>query len=376
MTPIPFIDLDAQRRRLGDDLEAEILRVVRGGQYILGPEVELLERALSAFRGEGETVTCANGTDAIQLVAMAENIGPGDAVFMPSFTFAATAEAAALVGATPVFVDVREDTFNIAPELLPEAIRHAESLGLRPRMIIAVDLFGCPADYDSLSEIAAKNGLILVSDAAQSFGSTYHGRPTGSHAHYVTTSFFPAKPLGCYGDGGAVFTTSTDKTELLQSLRFHGKGQQKYHNVRVGLNSRLDTVQAAILLKKLSIFADEIRERNAIAARYSSELSSVVQTPAISPGLESVWAQYTIRTQDRAAIEQACRSEGIPTMVYYPLPLHLQPAYEHCPRHPGGLRVSEALAGQVLSLPMHAYLSEAVQKRIIEVVNRAVLANK
>jgi UDP-2-acetamido-2-deoxy-ribo-hexuluronate aminotransferase len=373
--PIPFIDVAAQRRRLGAALDAAIARVTEHCQFILGPEVRALEAELARFCGARHAVSCASGTDALVLVLMANGVGPGDAVICPSFTFCATAEVVALLGATPVFADVDEATFNIDPSSLERAIAKAKRLGLKPKAIIPVDLFGLPADYDQIAAIAAAENMFILDDAAQAFGATYHGRPLGTFGLATATSFFPAKPLGCYGDGGAIFTDDDDLAALLMSLRVHGQSTtDKYDNVRVGLTGRLDTIQAAVLLEKLKIFPDEIAARNAAAERYSNALGNVAGVPRVPEGHTSVWAQYTIRVEPgrRAALAAALKAEGIPTAIYYPKPLHRQTAYERCPYAEGGLPVSDRLADEVISLPMHAYLDEATQDSIIDAVQRAL----
>jgi dTDP-4-amino-4,6-dideoxygalactose transaminase len=320
-------------------------------------------------------VSCASGTDALVLVLMAKGIGPGDAVVCPSFTFCATAEVVALLGATPVFADVDEATFNIDPASLERAIAKAKRLGLKPRAVIPVDLFGLPADYDQIAAIAAAENIFILDDAAQAFGATYHGRPLGTFGLATSTSFFPAKPLGCYGDGGAIFTDDDELAALLVSLRVHGQSTtDKYDNVRVGLTGRLDTIQAAVLLEKLKIFPDEIAARNTAAERYNNALGNVAGVPRVPEGYTSVWAQYTIRVEPgrRAELAAALRAEGIPTAIYYPKPLHRQTAYERCPYAEGGLPVSDRLADEVISLPIHAYLDEPTQDRIIDAVQRAL----
>lgn len=371
---IPFIDLQAQRRRIGTAVEEAIARVLAHGQYILGPEVHLLEGDLAQFCGARHAITCANGTDALQLVLMAKGVGPGSAVFCPSFTFAATAEVVALVGATPVFVDVLPDTFNMDAQSLDAAVASARREGLAPTAVIAVDLFGQPADYDALQPVCERHGLLLIADAAQSFGAAYRGRKVGTIGVATTTSFFPAKPLGCYGDGGAVFTEDSELTVLLKSLRMHGQGVDKYDNVRIGLNSRLDTMQAAILLEKLKVFPDEMAERDRIAACYSEHLRDVAEVPRPLEGASSVWAQYTIKVGEgrRDALAAALAADGIPSAVYYPKPLHRQAAYARYPVAGNGLPVTDTLAGEVISLPMHAYLEPDVQDRIIAAVRRAL----
>jgi dTDP-4-amino-4,6-dideoxygalactose transaminase len=371
---IPFIDLAAQQARIRPQIDRAVSRVLDHGQYILGPEVGELEGMLARFSGATHCLSCANGTDALQLALMALGIGQGDAVFVPSFTFAATAEVVPLVFATPIFVDVLPDTFNMDPESLKRAIVHARELGLRPAAIIPVDLFGMPADYDALTPIAREAGMAVIDDAAQGFGALYNNRRIGSLADITTTSFFPAKPLGCYGDGGAVFTDSDELAALIDSFRIHGKGSHKYFNERVGINSRLDTVQAAILIEKMAIYEEEIDLRQKIARRYSAALGDTFTVPFIPAGLTSVWAQYTIVTAgaaERTALQEAASKAGVPTVIYYPMPLHHQKAYSSFPCDPAGLKVSEALCDKVLSLPMHPYLEEAVQDRIIETVLEA-----
>jgi len=369
---IAFIDLQAQRRALGGRVEAAMARVLEHGGFIHGPEVAQLEQQLAAFAGTKHCVTCANGTDSLVLALTGWNIGPGDAVFVPAFTFVATAEAVVLRGATPVFVDVLPQTFNIDPASLRAAVAWAKDQGLRPRVVMPVDLFGLPADYPALQEIAPAHDLLILSDSAQGFGGEIHGRKASTFAPVTSTSFFPAKPLGCYGDGGALFTDDDELAALWKSLRVHGQGSQKYDNVRVGTNSRLDTIQAAVLIEKLAVFADEITARNRVADRYSQALRDVAQVPEVPDGLTSVWAQYTLVLSDRDKVAAACKAEGVPTAVYYPIPLSQQTAYRHFPSAPGGVPVSEELAGKVLSLPMHPYLDEATQDRIIAVVKAAL----
>ncbi len=373
--PIEFIDLGAQRRRLGRELDEAIMRVVDHGRYIMGPEVAVFEKELAAFCGAKHVLSCANGTDALGLGLLALGVKPRQAVLVPSFTFAATAEVVAWYDAVPVFVDVREDTFNIDPASLEAGIATARRLGLEPVGIIPVDLFGLPADYDAVLAIASAHRLWVLADAAQSFGAAYRGRDVGTLGDLATTSFFPAKPLGCYGDGGAVFTDDDDAIEVLKSLRVHGQGSDKYDNVRIGMNARLDTIQAAVLSRKLSIFGDEIAARNRIAGRYADLLGDLVGVPRVSEGCTSVWAQYTVRLPsgaDRDQVAARLKSAGIPTAVYYAKPLHLQTAYRGYPVAGNGLPVSERLAGQVLSLPMHPYLDEATQDRIVGGLQTAV----
>ena len=372
--PIPFIDVAAQRRRLGRSVDEAIARVLGHCQFILGPEVRAFETALAAFCGARHAVSCASGTDALVLVLMAKGIGPGDAVICPSFTFTATAEVAALVGATPVFADVEEGSFNLDPESLQRACATARKLGLRPKVVIPVDLFGQPADYDRIMPVAEEEGLFVLDDAAQAFGATYKNRRLGALAPATATSFFPAKPLGCYGDGGAVLTEDEELAQVMRSVRVHGEGRDKYDCVRIGLNGRLDTVQAAILIEKLKIFPDEIVARERVARRYSAGLADVAIVPKLARGSTSVWAQYTIRLAAgrRDALAAALNPQGIPTAIYYPTPLHCQEPYRRFPVAEGGAPVSERLADEVISLPMHAYLDEATQDRIIAAVRRAL----
>jgi dTDP-4-amino-4,6-dideoxygalactose transaminase len=367
--PIEFIDLGAQRRRLGRRIDEAILRVVDHGKYIMGPEVAVFEQELAAFCGAKHVLSCANGTDALGLALMAKGIKPGQAVLVPSFTFAATAEVVAWFDAVPVFVDVLEHTFNMDPVSLEAGIATAKRLGLKPAGIIPVDLFGLPAGYDEILAIAAAHGMWVVCDAAQSFGAVYQGRNVGTMGDITTTSFFPAKPLGCYGDGGALFTDNDDIAAVLKSLRVHGQGSDKYDNVRIGMNARLDTIQAAILSQKLSIFADEIEARNQVAARYSELLKHRVKIPGTPVGLRSVWAQYTVRLPNhskRDAMAAQLKKAGVPTAVYYARGLHRQTAYRDYPAAGNGLPVSESLSGGVLSLPMHPYLDESTHHRIVE----------
>ncbi|MEJ0070453.1 MAG: DegT/DnrJ/EryC1/StrS family aminotransferase [Pseudomonadota bacterium] len=366
LAPIPFIDLQAQRRRIATDVERAIGRVLEHGQYIMGPEIAELERVLADYCGVKHALACGSGTDALLLLLLAQGVGPGDAVFCPSFTFAASAEVIALIGATPVFVDVAADDFNLAPASFEAAIASAAALGLKPCGVMPVDLFGQPARYPEIEQIARRHGMWVLADAAQSFGARLDNRRVGALGDFAATSFFPAKPLGCYGDGGAVFVNDDQLLEVLRSLRVHGQGRDKYENVRVGINGRLDTIQAAVLLQKLKIFDDEIAARDRIAARYSAALGGRVAVPRLRAGVTSIWASYTIETDDRDGVVERLKALGIPAMIYYPRPLHRQGPYARFPVAPGGLPVTEALAARVLSLPMHAYLDEPTQDRIIE----------
>jgi dTDP-4-amino-4,6-dideoxygalactose transaminase len=373
--PVPFIDVVSQRARLGKSIDDAVSRVLGHCQFINGPEVTRLEADLAAFCGARHVVSCASGTDALLMVLMAKGVGPGDAVLCPSFTFCATGEVVALLGATPVFVDVEEATFNMDVESLKRGIATARRLGLKPVAVIPVDLFGQSADHDAIGTIAEAEGLFVLDDAAQSFGATYKGRRLGTFGLATATSFFPAKPLGCFGDGGAILTDDATFAETLRSVRVHGQGSDKYDNIRIGLTARLDTMQAAILIEKLKIFEDEIAARNRVADRYAQGLRDVVAVPHVVAGCTSVWAQYTIRLPggvDRDGFAAALRTKGVPTAVYYPKSMHQQTAYRDFPVADGGLPVCERLSADVISLPMHAYLDEPTQARVIEAVRSAL----
>ena len=370
---IPFIDLQEQRRRLGEPLNKAILAAVESGQWVLGPQVAALEQKLAEFAGVKHAIACANGTDALQLVLMAWGIGPGDAVFVPAFTFCATAEVVPLVGAVPVFVDVLEDTYNIDAASLETAIAMVKKEGkLKPKAVITVDLFGQPAEYDAIEPIAKREGLKLLADTAQAFGATYHGRYTAAIGDAAATSFFPAKPLGCYGDGGCTFTNDDELAKLLKSIHVHGEGTDRYENVRIGLNSRLDSIQAVILAEKLKIFREEIALREKVGRRYNAGLSrsNRIHVPTIISGVQSVWAQYTIVVPERQKVQAELKAQGIPTAVYYPIPLSRQKGYAHFPSAP--TPVSEKLSKHVMALPMHPYLDQPTQDRIIAAVLESV----
>jgi dTDP-4-amino-4,6-dideoxygalactose transaminase len=373
--PVPFIDIAAQRRRLGTSIDEAVTRVLTHCQFINGPEVTALEAALADYSGAKHVVTCASGTDALLMVLMAKGVGRGDAVFCPSFTFCATGEAVALTGAVPVFVDVDEATFNMEVNSLKRGIATARERGLTPKAVMPVDLFGQSADHDAIAAVAEAEGLFVLDDAAQAFGASYKGRRLGTFGLATATSFFPAKPLGCYGDGGAIFTDDAALAETLRSIRVHGQGSDKYDNVRLGLTGRLDTMQAAILLEKLKIFEDEIAARNQVAERYARGLGNVVSVPRLASGCTSIWAQYTIRLPercDRDGFAAALKAQGIPTAIYYPKSMHQQTAYRDFPVADGGLPASERLSDDVISLPMHAYLDEPTQERIIRAVRDAL----
>ncbi len=372
--PIPFIDVGAQRRRLGRAIDDAITRVTTHCQFIQGPEVAAFESDLAAFCGARHAVSCASGTDALMLVLMAKGIGPGDAVICPAFTFCATAEVVVLLGATPVFADVDADTFNLNPASVQRAVATAKRHNLKPKALIPVDLFGLPADYDALMAVAKAEGLFVLDDAAQGFGAHYKGRKLGAIAPATATSFFPAKPLGCYGDGGAILTDDAALVEVLKSLRVHGQGTDKYDNVRIGMTSRLDTMQAAVLIEKLKIFPDEIAARDRAAQRYADGLRDVAIVPVVTEGCTSVWAQYTIRLKPgvRDGLAATLKAQGIPTAVYYPKPLHRLEAYRRFPVVDNGIPVTDQLAEEVISLPMHAYIDIPTQDRVIEAVRAAL----
>ncbi len=372
--PIPFIDVAAQRRRLGHAIDDAVACVLAHCQFVQGPEVRALEAELAAFCGARHAIGCASGTDALLLVLMAWQIGRGDAVICPSFTFHATAEMVALLGATPIIADVLPETFNLDPASCERAVATAKRIGLKPRAIIPVDLFGLPADHDAINSIAAAHGLLVLDDAAQAFGASYRGRKLGALTTATATSFFPAKPLGCYGDGGAVFTDDDALAARVKSLRLHGEGVDRSEAARIGITGRLDTIQAAILIEKLKIFPDEIAARNAAAVRYSDGLADLAIVPRTGNQSTSVWAQYTLRLKPgrRDALAATLKAEGIPTAIYYAKPLHRQPAYRDFPVAEGGVPASEQLSHEVISLPMHAYLERPVQDRIIDAVRRAL----
>ena len=370
-----FVDLDAQFNVVEKEIRASIERVLEHKQFIMGPEVGMLEKQLSQYCGAHHVISTASGTDALLMALMAYGVGKGDAIIAPSFTFVATAEVIQLLGATTVFVDVDEDTFNISCTRLEAAIQSVKDDGkLNLKGIIPVDLFGLPADHDSIGDIAKRHGLFVLSDAAQSFGSEYKNKKIGVFGDVATTSFFPAKPLGCYGDGGAVFTDNQVLAEIIDSIRFHGKGSGaagQYENVRIGITGRLDTLQAAILSCKLKIFDQELEQRQTIAERYDHKLNEVVITPTIPPEYKSAWAVYTIRSPKRDRIRQHLSQNNIPSAVYYPAPLHRQPAFKTAV---GGqtLPVTDMLADEVISLPIHPYLQGDEQTKIIEAIKTAL----
>jgi UDP-2-acetamido-2-deoxy-ribo-hexuluronate aminotransferase len=382
-----FNDLTIQQNRIKEKIDQNIQSVMKHGQYIMGPEVKELEKRLSDYVGIKHAIACSSGTDALLLALMAYGVGQGDAIFTTPFTFVATAEVISLLGATPVFVDIDAKTFNIDPEQLEKAITALESNDssicplpltpnsshLRPKGVIPVDLFGLPADYDGISAVAKKHDLFVIEDAAQSFGAEYNGKKSCSLAEIGCTSFFPAKPLGCYGDGGMCFTDDDQKADIMRSLLVHGKGTDKYDNVRIGINGRLDTLQAAILNAKFDIFPEEVEMRDQVAQNYNKLLSpfSSLLTPYTPEGMRSVWAQYSILAKDsnhRAILQKRLQEKNIPTAIYYPKPLHMQTAFGPIGYKNGDFPVSEDIAGRIFSLPMHPYLTEKDQQQIVEII--------
>ena len=365
---VAFIDLKAQQASIRNKIDKAISAVLDHGQYIMGPEVRDLECELEKFACAKHAIGCANGTDALTLVLMAWGVGPGDAIFVPSFTYIASAETPAQLGATPFFVDVDETTFNLDPVSFKQAIVDAKNMGLNPSVVIPVDLFGQPADFNFIEPIARESGIKILIDGAQSFGATYHGKPVGSFGDATTTSFFPAKPLGCYGDGGAVFTQDEEIAERIASIRLHGKGRTKYEHVQIGLNSRIDTIQAAILIQKLLIFPDELKAREKVAKSYSESLNDYFMTPKIIENTTSSWAQYTLRVENRDSFQSKLAAKSIPTVIYYPMGLAQQPGYQHFPSVSSGLPVSERICKEVISLPMHPYLRAEAQGGILQAI--------
>jgi len=353
-----FIDLKFQQQLIRDKIFNRIETVLNHGQYIMGPEVKEFEHELEVFTGCKHALTCANGTDALSLVLMAWGIGPGDAVFVPSFTYVATSEAPAQLGATPFFVDVLKETFNLDPKSFEQSIHEAIKIGLRPAVVIPVDLFGQPADVDAISAIAKAANIKVLIDGAQSFGASNKDRMVGTMGDATTTSFFPAKPLGCYGDGGAIFTADDELAQLVGSIRLHGRGEEKYDNVRIGLNSRLDTLQAAILIEKLKIFPEEFKLRQKVAKSYYSSLPDHIELPKVQKGIVSSWAQFTVLVEDRSAFKSELDKKGIPSAVYYPKALSKQIGYCKYPIVSTGAQISEMLADHVISLPMHPYIDK------------------
>jgi len=370
---VPFIDLKAQYARLKRDIDAGIQGVLDHGAYIMGPEIAEFESKLSEFCGAKHAISCSNGTDALLLGLMAYDIGPGDAVFTTPFTFFATAEVIAMLGATPVFVDIDERTFNIDPVKLDEEVQRVTAEGLlKPKGVIPVNLFGLAPDFDAIDKVAKENSLFVLEDTAQGFGGEYKGRISGSLGDISSTSFFPAKPLGCYGDGGAVFTSDDELAVKMKSLRVHGQGADKYDNVRIGMNARMDTLQAAILMPKLAAFPGEIELRQQVAQNYTAALAGLVETPYIPEGYKSVWAQYSVLSDRRADIQSALKEREIPSVVYYRIPCHLSDAFAHLGYKEGDMPVSESASKRIFSLPMHPYVQPDFAEQVAEIIRGVV----
>lgn len=381
-----FVDLALQQSKIKDKIDSNIQTVLKHGKYIMGPEVKALEERLSKYVGVKHGIACASGTDALLLALLAHGVGPGDAIFTTPFTFIATAEVISLLGATPVFVDIDPNTFNIDPEKLSQAITAIKgndpnlhplpitNTSLSPKGMIAVDLFGLPSEYNKINTIAKEHDLFVIEDAAQSFGAEYNGKKACSLAQIACTSFFPAKPLGCYGDGGMCFTDDDSQAEIMRSLRVHGKGSHKYDNSRIGINGRLDTIQAAILLAKFDIFPEEVKLRDQVAQRYTDLLSCNPSPipPHLSPNTQSAWAQYSVLAENeehRLALQTNLKDAGIPTAIYYPKPLHLQTTFANLGYREGDFSVSEDFSNRIFSLPMHPYLTAEDQQKIAKVIN-------
>ncbi|WP_145137853.1 DegT/DnrJ/EryC1/StrS aminotransferase family protein [Roseomonas gilardii] len=374
--PIALFDMKAQQSLIRGELDRRIASVLDSGRFVQGPEVDELERQLAAFAGCRHAVGVSSGTDALQITMMAEGIGRGDAVFLPAFTYTATAEVPLVLGATPVFVDVDPQSFNIDIADLKRRIATVKAEGrLRPRAVVGVDLFGLPADWPAIEAICAEEGMFALDDAAQAFGASLDGKRLGRWGGAAALSFYPTKTLGCYGDGGAILTDSDEKAELYRSLRTHGEGKQRYEVLRTGMNGRLDTIQAAILLCKMPLFEEELRSRARIAGWYAERLGNRVQTQAQRPGAESAWGLYSItlpEAADRPRVQEACKAAGVPTGIYYPLPLHHQPAYRDHHAGAAALPVSEDLCTRILSLPMHPYLDESQADRVCHAILSAL----
>lgn len=375
-----FRDLKSQYAALKTQMDAAIEQVLASSDYIAGDQIEELEQKLAEYVGVKHCISCGNGTDALVLALKAWGVGPGDAVFVPDHTFFSSAESVAFAGATPVFADVLEDTFNLDPVSLERVIQAVQAEGkLMPRAIVAVDLYGLPADYDRIREIADRYHLYILEDSAQGFGSTYHGKPAGSFGDIATTSFFPAKPLGCYGDGGAVFTDNTEWASKIRSMRVHGKGSDKYDNVRIGMNSRLDTIQAAVLLVKLKAFKEyELKDINRVAAKYTERLEDCVKVPRIPEGYTSSWASYNILFRDeeeRNQVRAYLKENGVPTMIYYPKGLHQQAVFSGCHLYGESLSVTTDICRRTLAIPVSPYLSGEDQEKIIHLIREKTGAN-
>ena len=372
---IPFIDLASQQARIRERIDHNLTTVLDHGAYIMGPEVLAIEARLAEIAGTKHCISCSSGTDALILALLAQGLRPGQGVIVPSFTFAASAEVMPVLGAVPVFAEVDPQTFNLDPAGLGAAMDAARAAGVEVVGVIGVGLFGQPADYTAIGAFAAENGLWVIDDAAQSFGASWNGVPVGQLADLTCTSFFPAKPLGCYGDGGAVFTDDDNKAEIMRSCRVHGMGRSRYENIRIGMTARLDTMQAAILDAKLDIFEDEVTRRQQVADRYMAMLGNLVETPRLAAAATSSWAQYTVKLpegSDRDHIAAVMKAHDVPTAIYYPVPMHGQPPYRNFPVAGGGLAVTSDLCARVLALPMHPYLEASVQERITAALETAL----
>lgn len=368
-----FIDLKAQYNRLKADIDQRVLNVLNHGAYVFGPEIAEMEKKLADHAGVKHCLSCASGTDALLIPLMAWGIKPGDAVFVPSFTFISTAEVVSLLGATPIFVEVEEHTFNIDVKHLEVMINKVLAEGeLTPRVIVPVDLFGLTADYSAIEKVAEKYNLLIMEDSAQGFGGKINGKVAGSFGHVSATSFYPAKPLGCYGDGGAIFTNDDELADVMKSIRVHGMSSDRYNNVRIGINGRMDTIQAAVILGKLEVFVDELDRRNYVANKYKAGITKNVKTPTVPEGYYSSWAQYSVLAESnemRAKLQDYLKTKNVPTVIYYPIPLHLQTAYAYLGGKKGDLPVTESIADRVFSLPMHPYMTDAEIGEVIDAIN-------
>ncbi len=367
-----FIDLNSQQKRIRNKINMRIKNVLDHGKYVMGPEVYELEKKLADYIGVKYCISCSSGTDALLIPLLAKGIGYGDAVITTPFTYVATAEVISLLGAKPIFLDIYPETFNLDINGIQHAIDLAQNKGLNPKAIIAVDLFGTPARYRLIEKVAKDNGLVLLEDFAQGFGGSIRGEKAGTFGDVAATSFFPAKPLGCYGDGGAIFTNDGELAEIMKSIRVHGSGKDKYDNVRIGINGRLDTIQAAVLLEKLTIFDDEIILRNNVADYYTKNISSILKKPYIPEGYLSCWAQYCLLAnskRDRIRVLNKLKKSKIPSMIYYRKPLHLQKSFSYLKYKKGDFPISEKISGTIFSIPMHPYLTKSQQDQIIETIN-------
>lgn len=367
-----FIDLKAQYSKLKEDIDKRVINVLNHGAYVFGPEIAEMETKLAEIAGTKYCLSCASGTDALLIPLMAYGVTKGDAVFLPSFTFISTAEVVSLLGASPIFVEVEENSFNIDTKHLELMIEEVMSRGkLTPKMIIPVDLFGLTANYAEIQKIADKYNLLVMEDAAQGFGGKINGKVAGSFGNVAATSFYPAKPLGCYGDGGAIFTDDDNLAEIMKSIRVHGMSSDRYNNVRIGINGRMDTIQAAVILGKLEVFAEELEHRNYVANKYKTGITNNVKTPTVPEGYFSSWAQYSVLAEskeERANLQEYLKTKNIPSVIYYPIPLHLQTAYKYLGGKVGDLPVTESISDRVFSLPMHPYMSDSDINEVVDAI--------